>query len=323
MREVMMIDTDVANHSKVRTKALLLLAVTATLWSLGGLLIKSVNANPLAIAGTRSAIAAVMLLLVLRKPKFTWSFAQLGAALAYAATTIFFVTATKTTTAANAIFLQSTAPIYVALLSAWLLKERIRLLDWITVFIVMGGMVLFFLDNLSTTGIFGNVIAAASGVSFALFTIFMRMQKNGSPLESIFLGNLITASIGLPFLSGSVPDTSGWICLVILGVVQLGLPYILYAKAIKNVTALEAILIPVIEPLLNPVWVFLMLGESPGPLALIGGLIVLAAITGRCVLAVLPFRALILNNTLSGKEEKEGSSFENDRSRGNYSISEK
>jgi len=290
-----MIDTDVADHSRERTKALLLLAVTATLWSLGGLLIKSVNANPLAIAGTRSAIAAVMLILVLRKPKFTWSFAQVGAALAYAATTILFVTATKTTTAANAIFLQSTAPIYVALLSAWLLKERIKLLDWITVFIVMGGMVLFFLDNLSTTGILGNVIAATSGVSFAFFAIFMRMQKNGSPLESIFLGNLITAAIGLPFLSRSTPDTSGWICLVILGVVQLGLPYILYSKAIKHVTALEAILIPVIEPLLNPVWVFLILGESPGPLAFIGGLIVLAAITGRCVLAVLPFRAVILN----------------------------
>jgi len=290
-----MIDTDVADHSRERTKALLLLAVTATLWSLGGLLIKSVNANPLAIAGTRSAIAAVMLILVLRKPKFTWSFAQVGAALAYAATTILFVTATKTTTAANAIFLQSTAPIYVALLSAWLLKERIKLLDWITVFIVMGGMVLFFLDNLSTTGILGNVIAATSGVSFAFFAIFMRMQKNGSPLESIFLGNLITAAIGLPFLSRSIPDTSGWICLVILGVVQLGLPYILYSKAIKHVTALEAILIPVIEPLLNPVWVFLILGESPGPLAFIGGLIVLAAITGRCVLAVLPFRAVILD----------------------------
>ena len=285
-----MIDTDVASHSKERTKALLLLAVTAILWSLGGLLIKSVDANPLAIAGTRSAIAAVMLLLVLKKPKFTWSFAQLGAALAYAATTTLFVTATKTTTAANAIFLQSTAPIYVALLSAWLLKERIKLLDWITVFIVMGGMVLFFLDNLSPTGILGNVIAAASGVSFAFFAIFMRMQKDGSPLESIFLGNLITAAIGLPFLSRSVPNTTGWICLVILGVVQLGLPYILYSMAIKHVTALEAILIPVIEPLLNPVWVFLILGESPGPLAFIGGLIVLAAITGRCVLAVLPYR---------------------------------
>lgn len=290
-----MIETDISKLSQERPKALLLLVATATLWSLGGVLIKSVNANPLAIAGTRSAIAIVVLLLVLRKPKFTWSFAQIGAALAYAATTILFVSSTKTTTAANAIFLQSTAPVYVALLSAWLLKEKIKLLDWITVFIVMVGMMLFFLDNLSTKGILGNVLGAMSGISFALFAIFMRMQKNGSPLESILLGNLLTAAIGLPFLSRSVPNASGWVCLVILGVVQLGIPYILYSKAIKHVTALEAILIPVIEPLLNPVWVLLMLGETPGPLALIGGLIVLTAITVRCVLAVLPSKALILN----------------------------
>ena len=289
-----MIDTNISSYSRERHKALLLLVVTAILWSLGGLLIKSVNSNPLAIAGTRSAIAIIVLLLVLKKPKFTWSFAQIGAALAYAATTILFVTATKITTAANAIFLQSTAPIYVALLSAWLLKEKVKLQDWITVLIVMSGMVLFFLDNLSTTGIFGNIIAAMSGISFALFAIFMRMQKDGSPLESILLGNLITAAIGLPFLSHSMPNASGWICLVILGVVQLGIPYILYSKAIVHVTALEAILIPVIEPLLNPVWVFLMLGEAPGPLALIGGLIVLLAITVRCVLAALPSKALNL-----------------------------
>ncbi|MDR3587144.1 MAG: DMT family transporter [Desulfosporosinus sp.] len=289
-----MIDTNISSYSRERHKALLLLVATAILWSLGGLLIKSVNSNPLAIAGIRSAIAIIVLLLVLKKPKFTWSFAQIGAALAYAATTILFVTATKITTAANAIFLQSTAPIYVALLSAWLLKEKIKLQDWITVLIVMSGMVLFFLDNLSTTGIFGNVIAAMSGISFALFAIFMRMQKDGSPLESILLGNLITAAIGLPFLSHSMPNASGWICLVILGVVQLGIPYILYSKAIVHVTALEAILIPVIEPLLNPVWVFLMLGEAPGPLALIGGLIVLIAITVRCVLAALPSKALNL-----------------------------
>lgn len=289
-----MIDTNISSYSRERHKALLLLVATAILWSLGGLLIKSVNSNPLAIAGTRSAIAIIVLLLVLKKPKFTWSFAQIGAALAYAATTILFVTATKITTAANAIFLQSTAPIYVAMLSAWLLKEKIKLQDWITVLIVMSGMVLFFLDNLSTTGIFGNVIAAMSGISFALFAIFMRMQKDGSPLESILLGNLITAAIGLPFLSHSMPNASGWICLVILGVVQLGIPYILYSKAIVHVTALEAILIPVIEPLLNPVWVFLMLGEAPGHLALIGGLIVLIAITVRCVLAALPSKALNL-----------------------------
>ena len=293
-----MVDRNSSNFTRQRTRALLLLVVTATLWSLGGLLIKSVNANPLAIAGTRSAIAIVMLLLVLKKPKLTWSFAQIGAALAYSATTILFVTATKTTTAANAIFLQSTAPIYVALLSAWLLKEKIKLLDWITVLSVMGGMSLFFLDNLSTAGIFGNLVAAASGISFAFFAIFMRMQKDGSPLESILLGNLLTAAIGLPFLSRSVPNATGWLCLVILGVVQLGIPYILYSKAIKHVTAMEAILIPVIEPLLNPVWVLLMLGEAPGPLSLIGGLIVLTAITVRCVLAALPAKSLSLNKNV-------------------------
>ena len=288
-----MIRTDISNLSKERPKALILLAGTATLRSLGGLLIKSVHTNPLAIAGTRSAIATVVLLLVLRKPKFTGSFAQIGAALAYAATTILFVTATKTTTAANAIFLQFTAPIYVALLGAWLLKEKTKLIDWITIFIVMGGMALFFLDNLTTTGILGNLIGAASGISFALSTIFMRMQKDGSPLESILLGNILTAAIGLPFLSRSVPDTSGWICLVILGVVQLGIPYILYSKAIKHATALEAILIPVIEPLLNPVWVFLMLGEAPGALTLVGGMVVLTAITVKCVSAALPSKRLL------------------------------
>ena len=280
--------TNSSNLSKERPKALLLLAVTATMWSLGGLLIKSINANPLAIAGSRSAIAVVLFLLVLKKPKLTWSFAQIGASLAYAATSMFFVTATKTTTAANAVLLQFTAPIYVAILSAWLLKEKTKLLDWITIFLVMGGMILFFLDNLSTKSILGNGIAAASGVTFALFIIFMRMQKDGSPLESVLLGNCLTAVIGLPFLAQSAPDAAGWFCLVILGVVQLGIPYILFSWAIKHVTALEAILIPVLEPLLNPVWVFLILGEAPGLLSIIGGFIVISVITVRCVLAALP-----------------------------------
>ena len=283
-----MIDTNSLKISRERPRAILLLAITAIMWSFGGLLIKSVNANPLAIAGSRSAIAVVLLLLVLKKPRLTWSFAQIGAALAYAATSILFVTATKTTTAANAILLQFTAPIYVALLSAWLLKEKTKLIDWITISLVMGGMVLFFLDNLSAKSVLGNGIAAASGVTFAFFIIFMRMQKDGSPLESILLGNILTAVIGIPFLTQSVPDATGWLYLVILGIVQLGIPYILFARAIKHLTALEAILIPVIEPLLNPVWVFLMLGEAPGLLAIVGGIIVLSTITIRCVLSALP-----------------------------------
>lgn len=248
------------------------------------MLIKSVNAHPLAIAGVRSAISAVVFLLVLGKPKINGSAAQMGAAVSYTGTVIFFVLATKATTAANAIFLQYTAPIYVAFLSSWLLKEKTRNLDWVTVFIVFGGMALFFLDNLSTTGVIGNIFAVASGVCFALQAIFLRMQKDGSPWESVLLGNILTAIIGLPFLSLAWPTASDWVDLLILGIVQLGIPYILYTKAIKHTSALEAILIPVIEPILNPLWVVLFLGERPGHWSLVGGFIVLAAITIRCIL---------------------------------------
>jgi drug/metabolite transporter (DMT)-like permease len=264
-----------------RTQALLLMAITATLWSLGGILIKSVDTNPLAIAGVRSAIASIVILIAIKKPKFTFSFAQIGATLSYTATVILFVVSTKTTTAANAILLQFTAPIYVAILGSWILKERTQLIDWIVIAIVLSGMVLFFVDNLSTEGIIGNILAALSGISFALFFIFTRMQKDESSMESILLGNILTAIIGLPFLIGAMPNTTGWVCLTILGVVQLGLPYILYSIAIKNATALEAILTTAIEPILNPIWVLIFIGEKPSSLAIIGGIIVISSVLSR------------------------------------------
>jgi drug/metabolite transporter (DMT)-like permease len=121
-----------------RPRAILYLVVTAILWSLGGLLIKSVNSNPLAIAGVRSGISAILIIILNGRPKLNWSFAQIGAALAYSATVILFVIANKNTTAANAILLQYTAPVYVVVLSAWLLKEKIRLLDVVTVFFRYG-----------------------------------------------------------------------------------------------------------------------------------------------------------------------------------------
>lgn len=176
------------------------------LWSLGGILIKSINTNPLAISGVRSAIAAAVMLLILGKPKINGSLVQIGAAVAYAATVILFVAATKYTTAANAILLQYTAPIYVAFLGAWLLKEKTKLSDWVTILIVVVGMALFFLDHLSTKGLLGNALGVASGVAFALLNIFMRRQKDGSPWESAFLGNILTAIIGLPFLFQSWPN---------------------------------------------------------------------------------------------------------------------
>jgi drug/metabolite transporter (DMT)-like permease len=272
---------------KERNQAIVFLVVTATLWSLGGLLIKSIVWNPLAIAGTRSAIAVVVMLVFQRKLHFTWSARQIGGALAYAGTVILFVSANKLTTAANAILLQYTAPIYIALLGAWVLKEKTTKLDWITIAIVIGGMGLFFLDRLSIGNISGNICAILSGVTFAFTAIFLRMQKDGSPLESIILGNVLTAIIGLPFMFQSMPSQSSWIGLIILGIFQLGISYILYALAIRHVTALEAILIPIIEPILNPIWVFLVMGETPGPWALLGGLIVLVSVTGRCVIVAL------------------------------------
>lgn len=282
----MAVDVNKSGFIKERPKAILYLIITAILWSLGGLLIKSVHSNPLAIAGVRSGISALLILIVMGKPKLNWSFAQIGAALAYSTTVLLFVCANKNTTAANAILIQYTAPVYVALLGAWLLKERVRLLDGITIFVVLGGMALFFIDHISTKGVFGNILAAVSGLAFGVFTVFMRMQKEGSPLESVLLGNILTAFIGIPFIFQSMPDAKGWSYLAIMGVVQLGLPYILYSKAIKNVTALEASLIPVIEPILNPIWVFLLLGETPGKWAFAGGFIVLVSITGRCLISL-------------------------------------
>ncbi len=268
---------------RLRHRSIVYLIITALLWSLGGLLIKGVSWHPLAIAGTRSFIAAVIMFLYRRKFDFNWSTAQIGGAIAYAATVIAFVTANKLTTAANAILIQYSAPIFVALFAHWFLGEKTSKFDWLTIGITLGAMALFFIDNLSVGNFWGNMVALVSGITFAALTLLSRKQKDGSPLESLFLGNILTGLVGLPFMLQSAPNPSGWIGLILLGVVQLGISYILYAEAMKHVTAMEGILIPVIEPILNPIWVFLFFHEAPGKLALVGGAIVLITVTLRCV----------------------------------------
>ena len=271
---------------EIRYKAIIFLLLSAFLWSSGGLLIKLVSWNPVAIAGLRGLIAMVVIIAYVRHPHFTWSFSQIGGAIAYAITVTLFVIATKLTTAANAILLQYTAPVYVAFLGAWFLGERARWFDWLTIFVVIGGMTLFFLDYLTPGNQLGNICAILSGVGFAFFVLFMCKQKNESPLETVLLGNFFTGLIGLPFMFESMPGALSWLGLLFLGVVQLGLSYVLYSEAIKHVTALEAILIPGIEPILNPIWVFLMLGERPGKWALVGGFVVLMSVTFRSLIAV-------------------------------------
>ncbi len=260
----------------------ILLVVTALLWSSGGFLVKGIEWHPLAIAGMRSFIAATVIRLSIRKPELTWSLPQMGGALCYAATVILYVLANKLTTAANVVLLMYTAPIYVIIFGPWFLQERARRQDWLAVGAVMIGIVVFFFDRLSTEGLTGNLLAVLSGMTFAWMTLFLRRQKRGSPLESVFLGNVIATIIGLPFfLTEKLPEIDGILMLLAMGIFQLGVSYVLYAKAIQKVRAFEAVLITMIEPILNPFWVFLLYAEIPGRWALVGGMIVLVTVTSH------------------------------------------
>jgi drug/metabolite transporter (DMT)-like permease len=287
----------------MRGRGLLALAACAMIWSTGGLFIKLVPWNPLAIAGARSLIGAVVLLIYLRRPRFTWSAAQIIAALAYAATMISFVAANKLTTAANAILLQYTAPLYAAFLGALILKERTHWFDWATIGIVVGGMVLFFMDKLSLGGMWGNLLAVGSGVVFAFAIVFLRKQKDGSPLESMLLSHFITFLVTVPFLWRSVSESAqaGWSpelltgmgALLVLGVFQVGISCVLLSYGVRHVTAVQSLLTAILEPIFNPLWVFLFLGETPGPFALVGGAIILVAVTARSLLTVLMDRRAV------------------------------
>ena len=264
-----------------RKKALFYLVITSILWSIGGLFIKLVDWNPVAIAGARSGIAAVVMLLYLKKPIKSIGKIKLLGGCSYASLLILFVTANKLTTSANAILLQFTAPIWVALFARWFLNEKIHKYDWVTIVVVLFGMTLFFVGDLRSGYIVGNIVAVLSGIAMAGVVIFLKLQDNSSPVEMTLVGNIITFIIGIPFFFLSFPSWESILGLMILGVFQLGFSYILYAISIKYVSSIEAILIPVIEPLLNPLWVFLVTGEAPGRYALLGGIIVIIAIIIR------------------------------------------
>ncbi len=269
-----------------RRGAALTLAFTACLWSLGGVFIKSVEWTPLAIAGARSAIAAAYLFAVMRGVRLRLGWPLILAAACMAATMGLFVCATRLTTAANAVVLQYLAPIHVAILAPRLLGEPTRPRDWLALAAALCGMVLFFWGDVSAQGQLGILLALASSLTFAGIPLFLRRMGASGQTGAVFLGNAILAACCLPFyFQGPGPDMTGVGALVILGVVQTGLAYHLYSRAIPHVRALEASLIPVIEPILNPLWVFLFLGEKPAPTAMLGGAIVLGAATVQGLLA--------------------------------------
>jgi drug/metabolite transporter (DMT)-like permease len=266
-------------------RSALLLALTSVLWSAGGFLIKLINWNPLAIAGFRSAIACVLMLFFLPKARSAIRLSIVPGAIAYAGTVIFFVLATKLTTAANAIFLQYTAPIYIALLGPMVLGEKTRPRDWLFILVALGGVALFFLDRLHWDSFLGIVFALASGVSFALLILAMRRERSGSPESIVLLGNAFAFVIALPAMFSRTAIEQNWFWLTVLGVFQLTLPYLIYSAAIRHVRAIDAALIGFIEPILNPIWVLLITHEQASGWAILGGAIVLGTALARVVLA--------------------------------------
>jgi len=264
----------------------------AVLWSSGGLFIKWVSLDALGVTMWRSLLAGATIWLVARPPvrsprktsRLTWALA-----FSYAATLLLFVSATKLTTAANAIFLQYTAPLYLLVLGALFLREKTTRLDYATVAVAFGGMALFFVGKLETDALAGNLLALGSGVMLAVMFTLLRAPSCTVEMrpQSMFLGNVILV-VGLfavnVFRPGSgvfTPGLQDILGLAVLGVVQIGFAYLLFGFGVAHVQALEASLIGMLEPVLNPVWVFLFLGETPGWWAVLGGAIIVAAVSVR------------------------------------------
>jgi len=264
-----------------RLRGVVLLTAAALAWSFGGIWIKLISIHPMATAGMRSLIAGIIVLIYARGIQQAPTRRQWLGAIAYAGTVTLFVLATRASTAANAILLQYTAPIWVALASPWLLKEKIAAIDWGAIALVVGGMVLLVIDRLVVGNIGGDIMAVASGICFAMGIIALRGESQGSPLTIIIIGNAITAVIGLPFLAEQLPSGNDLVYLLLLGSFQLALGYILFAQGVRYVSALEGTLIPMLEPILNPLWVVLFYGEQPTTLALIGGAIIIATVAAR------------------------------------------
>jgi drug/metabolite transporter (DMT)-like permease len=259
-------------------KGPLLIAATAILWSFGGLLIKLIPWNAMTIVGTRAIFAAVVLAIYMRRPRIHFTPSVILGGLCMSGTTILFVFANKLTTAANAIVLQYTAPIFIIILSMVFLKKKPKPLDFAAVLIVFFGIGLFFFDQLKGSALLGNLLACMSGVTFAGVFLINQMP-NAKPEEALLLGHLINIAVGLPFILTNLTfEPVALLSITLLGVFQLGIAYVLFSIGIKLTPPISASLIASLEPLLNPVWVFLLTGERPGVWALVGGAIVLVTV---------------------------------------------
>lgn len=228
-----------------------------------------------------------------RRPRLPRSGFQVAAIFSYVGLVVLLILSTKLTTAANAILLQYTAPIYSAILGYFVLKEPVTRHDITVIVLVLIGLAVFLYDGLTDGRMAGNLIALLSGVCYGAMNVFMRKCDKDAPADNIFWGNLLAFVLMLPFMGRPEITAVNIGIILFMGIFQLGLAYILYSIAIPHVPALEATIITVLEPILNPVWVMLFYGEKPGIRTIIGGAIVLLAISGKDVLRKLQTLAVL------------------------------
>lgn len=273
--------------------------IAALLWSTGGLFIKSISMDAWGVSFWRSAFAVITLYVVYytqqhkiahHEDESWFNSHTLLAALFYSALLILFVVATKLTTSANAIFLQFTAPIYVLFLEPLLTRTNIKRDDIITVLIAICAMGLFFVGKFDTRSVWGNIAALTSGVFFAGYALMLKHDRasEATRWRIVIIGHLIIMVAMLMYsgVSGNsiVPNNMNDLMMVgFLGVVQIGIAYSLFTFGLSHVRALDALLLSMLEPVLNPIWVYLGLGETPTKYAIIGGAIILALVAIRAI----------------------------------------
>ncbi|MFO1053589.1 MAG: EamA family transporter [Planctomycetota bacterium] len=274
----------------------LLVLCAGVLFATGGAALKLTRGfEALDVAGLRSGIAALVLLLVVRESRGRPSLRTLMVAVPYAATLLLFATANRLTTSANAVFLQSTAPIWLTVLSPLLLRERVRPRDLGVLSMLVLGASLFFVASDASSAIasdppLGNLLAGASGLTWAFTVLGLRAlgrKQSGEAARAAALGNALALCATLPFLhfdALAAAPVGDWIVLAWLGTFQVGLAYVLLTHAVRSVPALDATLLLMVEPALNPVFTFLVHGERPAALAIVGGLVIVAALLCKTLL---------------------------------------
>ncbi len=270
----------------------------AVLFSTGGVGIKYCSLSGWQVAGLRSAVAAVVLAAVFPRARRGWTAGSFAVGVAYASTLVLVVPGNTPTTAANTIFLQSAAPLYLLLLSPWLLGERIQRRDLGVMVVIAAGLALFYVDvgaasRTAPNPRLGNLLATASGFSWALTLAGLRWlgKRSGAAgttagddaaaMRSVVVGNLLAAAVCAPMMRGPAGSAVDWLVIAYLGAVQIGLAYALLVYGVRRVAAFEVSLLILVEPALNPIWTWWAHGERPGALALAGGAFILLASTAK------------------------------------------